>query len=202
MTPGESYGRFYGLILSSKKGRYMYAVIMTGGRQYRVKDGDILSVEKIEGEPGQHVEFDRILLIEDGKTVLVGTPALEGAVVRAEILETYKDDKIVVFKKKRRKQFKRTRGHRQLLTRIRVDGIAAERGALPALRPRPKKAAPVEEKPRMVKPGAAAKPEPAKKARPAEKAGKRVARAAPAKAGKAKKKPAKARTKPRKAGKE
>jgi len=181
----------------------MYAVIVTGGKQYRVKEGDVLAVEKLEGEPGQRVEFDRVLLIEDGETILVGTPALEGAVVRAEILETAKDDKIIVFKKKRRKQYRRTRGHRQILTRIQVDGIAADRESLPAPKPKPKKAAPEEPKPLPAAPAKPApKPEAKRKARPAKKAEKKAAKAAPKKAGAAKKAPARRGAGTRKTSKE
>ncbi len=180
----------------------MYAVILTGGKQYRVKEGDVLSVEKLAGEPGEQVYFDRILLLEDGKSVLIGTPVLEGAVVRAEILETYKDDKVIVFKKKRRKQYRRTKGHRQHLTKIRVDGIAADKGSLPAPKAKPKKAAPAEAKPLPEKAEPGAKPRPAKKAKPAAKAVKKAVKAAPKKAEGAKKTAAKSGPKPRKKSKE
>jgi large subunit ribosomal protein L21 len=118
----------------------MYAVILTGGKQYRVKDGDVLSVEKIDVDQGQKVNFGQVLLVEDGQNILLGAPFLENAIVRAEILETYKDEKVLVFKKKRRKQFRRTRGHRQQLTRIRVEGIYPDKSAAPAVeapKPRP-----------------------------------------------------------------
>jgi len=110
----------------------MYAVIVTGGKQYRVKEGDVLSIEKLGVENGRTVGFDRVLLIEDGEGVLVGTPVLENALVLAEVLETYKDEKVLVFKKKRRKQFRRTRGHRQQLTKVRVEGIYPDKSAAPA----------------------------------------------------------------------
>jgi large subunit ribosomal protein L21 len=120
----------------------MHAVIQTGGKQYRVKEGDILSVEKLDAGQGQKVSFSQVLLLEDGGDVLLGLPILENALVRAEVLETYKDEKVVVFKKKRRKQFRRTRGHRQQLTRIRVEGIypdksAASTEAAPEVKPAP-----------------------------------------------------------------
>jgi large subunit ribosomal protein L21 len=110
----------------------MYAVILTGGKQYRVKEGDLLSVEKLEAENGRKIGFDQVLLIEDGEKVLVGTPVLENAMVRAEVVETYKDEKVLVFKKKRRKQYRRTRGHRQQLTKIRVEGIFPDKSLAPA----------------------------------------------------------------------
>lgn len=113
----------------------MYAVILTGGKQYRVKEGDLLSVEKLDAGQGETIHFDRVLLIEDGENILVGTPVLEDAVVRAEVIEQYKDEKVLVFKKKRRKQFRRTRGHRQQLTKVRVAGIFPDKSAAPAVEP-------------------------------------------------------------------
>ena len=101
----------------------MYAVIKTGGKQYRVQAGDSLSVEKLDVETGEMFNFDQVLLIEDGDKVIVGTPFIENAVVRAEVVENYKDDKVLVFKKKRRKQYRRTRGHRQNETVLRVTAI-------------------------------------------------------------------------------
>jgi large subunit ribosomal protein L21 len=141
----------------------MYAVIQTGGKQYRVKEGDLVSVEKLEAADGQKVDFKRVLLIEDGETILVGTPLLEKAIVRAEVIETYKDEKVLVFKKKRTKQFRRTRGHRQQLTKVRVDGIYADASAAPAVEIVAKKLAPVREKAPEVK---AKAPAPEKKAAP------------------------------------
>ncbi|MGA2533286.1 MAG: 50S ribosomal protein L21 [Candidatus Aminicenantales bacterium] len=113
----------------------MYAVILTGGKQYRVKVGDLLSVEKLEAGQGETIHFDRVLLIEDGENILVGTPVLEDAAVRAEVIEQYKDEKVLVFKKKRRKQFRRTRGHRQQLTKVRVAGIFPDKSVAPAVEP-------------------------------------------------------------------
>jgi large subunit ribosomal protein L21 len=130
----------------------MYAVIKTGGKQHRVTEGEMLSVEKIEAEEGRLVDFDQVLLIENGDDIQVGAPILSGAVVRAEVVENYKDKKIIVFKKKRRKGYKKTRGHRQHLTKIRVEKIIPdisllseeERAAsIPAVEVVEKKAAPV-----------------------------------------------------------
>ncbi|MCX8161012.1 MAG: 50S ribosomal protein L21 [Candidatus Saccharicenans sp.] len=121
----------------------MFAVIKTGGKQYRVKEGDILSVEKLEAEKGQVVHFDQVLLLEDGEQVQVGTPYLEKARVAAEVLEDYKDEKVIVFKKKRRKGYRRKKGHRQLLTKVRISGIYPEgqavEGEKPAAEPAPRK---------------------------------------------------------------
>ncbi len=121
----------------------MFAVIKTGGKQYRVKEGDVLSVEKLAAEKGQVVHFDQVLLLEDGAQVQVGTPYLEKARVAAEVLEDYKDEKVIVFKKKRRKGYRRKKGHRQLLTRVRISGIYPEgqvvEGEKPAVEPAPGK---------------------------------------------------------------
>ncbi|MCR4396467.1 MAG: 50S ribosomal protein L21 [Candidatus Saccharicenans sp.] len=113
----------------------MFAVIKTGGKQYRVKVGDVLSVEKLEAEKGQVVHFDQVLLLEDGSQVQVGTPYLEKARVAAEVLDDYKGEKVIVFKKKRRKGYRRKKGHRQLLTRVRISGIYPEGQAVETEQP-------------------------------------------------------------------
>ena len=122
----------------------MYAVIVTGGKQYRVKVGDVLAIEKLELEPGRKAQFDRVLLIEDGETVQVGTPVLDAAMVLGLVLEQFKDEKVLVFKKKRRKQFRRTHGHRQQLTKVRITRIAPDRTQLTAADLAEEKLAPVE----------------------------------------------------------
>jgi large subunit ribosomal protein L21 len=101
----------------------MYAVIKTGGKQYRVQAGDLLVVEKLDGEPGANVAFDEVLMIGEGAEVTVGAPKVEGASVSATLVETRKGDKIKVFKKIRRQGYRRTRGHRQFETVLRVTGI-------------------------------------------------------------------------------
>lgn len=101
-----------------------YAVIRTGGKQYRVEPGTTLRIEKVEGEVGATVEFPEVLLAGDGDAVRVGTPLLEGAVVRGQILEQGRGKKILIFKKKRRKNYRRRRGHRQSITTVRVTEIA------------------------------------------------------------------------------
>ena len=110
----------------------MFAVIKTGGKQYVVKEGDVLSVEKLIAEAGQKLLFEQVLLIEDGDQTLIGTPVLEAAVVKAEVVRNFKNDKILVFKKKRRKQYRRTRGHRQPLTEIKIEKIYADKSLVPA----------------------------------------------------------------------
>jgi len=109
----------------------MFAIIKTGGKQYRVQEGDILEVEKLATENGQRVTLDRVLLIDDGAETFIGTPFLENAAVRAEVIENFKDKKVIVFKKKRRKQYKRMRGHRQELTRLKIEQIIPDLRALP-----------------------------------------------------------------------
>src|SRR5512136_2353704 len=156
----------------------MHAVILTGCKQYRVKVGDVLAVEKLGLEPGRKAQFDRVLLIEDGETVQVGRPVLDDAMVLGLILENFKDEKVLVFKKKRRKQFRRTHGHRQQLTKIRITRIAPDRTQLTAQDLAEEKLVPVEKpapapKPKAPAPApvvAAGKPaKAAAKAKPAKK---------------------------------
>ncbi|MCB2009388.1 MAG: 50S ribosomal protein L21 [Geminicoccaceae bacterium] len=103
----------------------MYAVIKTGGKQYRVAKNDVIKVEKLEAEAGSTVDLGEVLLVGGDGEARVGSPLVEGASVKAEVLEQIKGDKIVIFKKKRRKNFRRKRGHRQLLTVLRITDIAA-----------------------------------------------------------------------------
>jgi large subunit ribosomal protein L21 len=103
-----------------------YAVIRTGGKQYRVTDGCVLRIERIAGDVGATVEFPEVLLAgsDDAATpIRIGTPLVEGAVVRAEIVAQGRDRKILVYKKKRRKNYRRRRGHRQSITTVRVTEI-------------------------------------------------------------------------------
>ncbi len=101
----------------------MYAVVATGGKQYRVQEGDVLRVEKLDGDVGGEISFDKILLFSDGEELKVGQPELEGALVKGHILEQGKSKKIIVFKYKRRKRYRRKRGHRQQYTMIKIDNI-------------------------------------------------------------------------------
>jgi large subunit ribosomal protein L21 len=102
----------------------MYAVIKTGGKQYRVEPGDLLVVEKLEGEPGAHIAFEDVLMLGDGAEVSIGAPLIDGARVDATLVETRKGEKIKIFKKIRRQGYRRTGGHRQIETILRVTGIA------------------------------------------------------------------------------
>ncbi len=102
----------------------MYAIIQTGGKQYRVAAGDVLRVERLPGQRGDAVNLDQVLLVsEDGGEVRVGTPLVENASVRGLILSQGKAKKIVVFKKKRRKNYRRKQGHRQLFTAVQIQEI-------------------------------------------------------------------------------
>jgi large subunit ribosomal protein L21 len=103
----------------------MYAVIAAGGKQYRVETGEILRVEKLKGEVGGEVAFDRVLLLGNGEDVRIGQPVVEGASVKGHIVEQGKNKKILVFKFKRRKRYRRKQGHRQLFTAVRIDTIEA-----------------------------------------------------------------------------
>ena len=102
----------------------MYAVIKTGGKQYRVQPGDLLVVEKLDGEPGANVAFGEVLMLGDGEAVTVGAPVVEGASVAATLIETRKGEKVKIFKKIRRQGYRRTRGHRQLESVLRVTAIS------------------------------------------------------------------------------
>jgi large subunit ribosomal protein L21 len=103
----------------------MYAVIATGGKQYRVSVGDEIFVEKLVGEAGDAVKFDQILAIADDNGLKAGTPVVEGALVEAEIVKQGKQKKIVVFKYKAKKGYRRKKGHRQPYTRVRINKINA-----------------------------------------------------------------------------
>ena len=120
----------------------MYAVVKTGGKQYRVSKNDILQVERLAGDAGDVVTLDEVLMLADGSNVTVGAPMIDGASVAAEILEQKRDKKIIVFKKRRRQNYRRKNGHRQHLTVLRVTDILTD-GAKP--KPAAKKAAKKEE---------------------------------------------------------
>jgi len=109
----------------------MFAVIRTGGKQYKVAQDDIIAVEKLAGEPGDVVEFDEVLLIGDGGEVATGTPLVAGAAVSATLVEQSRAAKIIVFKKRRRHNYRRKNGHRQYQTVLRIDAIRAAAGLPP-----------------------------------------------------------------------
>jgi large subunit ribosomal protein L21 len=101
----------------------MYAVIASGGKQYKVREGDILKVEKLAGDVGQSVSFDRVLMLADGDDIQVGKPTVGSALVSGRIVEQGKARKVLVFKYKRRKRYRRKQGHRQLFTAVKIDSI-------------------------------------------------------------------------------
>jgi large subunit ribosomal protein L21 len=103
----------------------MYAVVATGGKQYRVETGEILRVEKLAGDVGAEIAFDQVLMLGDGEAVRIGQPVLEGASVKGHIVEQGKSKKVLVFKYKRRKRYRRKQGHRQLFTAVKIDSIDA-----------------------------------------------------------------------------
>ncbi|MFO8183889.1 MAG: 50S ribosomal protein L21 [Candidatus Aegiribacteria sp.] len=101
----------------------MYAIVETGGLQFRVEPGMKLNVPRLASDEGESVNLERVLLLEDGDDVQVGSPLVEGASVKAEVLEHGRGGKITVYKRKRRKGYERTRGHRQDYTRIEIKSI-------------------------------------------------------------------------------
>ncbi len=101
----------------------MFAIVETGGKQYRVVKDAIINVEKLPIQAGESVELDRVLLVGEGNNINAGKPYLEGARVRATVLDQFRGKKIRVFKMKPRKRYRRLQGHRQYLTRIRIDDI-------------------------------------------------------------------------------
>ena len=102
----------------------MYAVIKTGGKQYKVSEGDLIKVEKIEGTVGDAIELNEVLMV-GGEEVNIGTPLLPDAKVKARIVEQAKDKKVLVFKSKKRKNYRKIYGHRQPVTRLKIIGIEA-----------------------------------------------------------------------------
>lgn len=104
----------------------MYAVIKTGGKQYKVAAGDKLKVEKLVGDVGSKVVIDKVLLIADGETTTIGAPLVAGAKVSATVVSHGRADKVMIFKFRRRKHYRKTQGHRQSFTEIQIDTIAAK----------------------------------------------------------------------------
>jgi len=104
----------------------MYAVIKTGGKQYRVTPGEKLKIEQIPADIGSEIVLDQILMVSDGEAVTVGTPLVSGATVKATVVSHGRGDKVQIFKMRRRKHYQKHQGHRQNYTEIRIDGIAAK----------------------------------------------------------------------------
>lgn len=104
----------------------MFAIIKTGGKQYKVKEGQTVKVESLGTEVGGDVEIKDVLLVETDEAVMVGTPVIRNAAVKATVVEIGKGDKTLVFKKKKRKQYKRTKGHRQEFTALKIEKIEVQ----------------------------------------------------------------------------
>jgi len=167
----------------------MFAVFKTGGKQYRVAAEDVLKVDKVKGEPGEIVEFGEVLVV-GGDSVTLGAPTVAGASVAAEVLDQSRGPKIIAFKKRRRKNSRRKRGHRQEFTLLRITEILTD-GKKPSrtAQPPPKRTPVVTAEASAAAPASAEAPQ----AAPARKAAKPKAKPA---AGKAKKPPARAKSAP------
>src|SRR5947209_8209456 len=107
----------------------MYAIVKTGGKQYRVAPGDQITVERIEGDIGAEISLSEVLAVGGGQAPVIGTPLVTNAAIRAKIVQQPRGSKIIVFKKKRRKNYRRKRGHRQELTVLRIQEITGVAGA-------------------------------------------------------------------------
>lgn len=157
----------------------MFAVIKTGGKQYKVAKDDVIVVEKLDGEEGEVVAFESVLMVGEGAEAKAGAPFVEGVCVAGEVVEQTRGDKVLVFKKKRRQNYRRTNGHRQDLTVVRITDILTD-GKKPEAKPKkaaaPKKTEAEGEAPKKAaaKKPAAAKKAPAKKA-PAKSGAKKAA---------------------------
>lgn len=101
----------------------MYAVIKTGGKQYTVTKGDVLDVEKLDIEAGKKTKFDDVLMVNDGKTATLDAKTLGNAVVEAKVIEQTRGEKVTIFKKKRRHNYRRKKGHQQMITRVEITDI-------------------------------------------------------------------------------
>jgi len=123
----------------------MFAIIKTGGKQYKVATDDVLQIEKLDAAAGDTITFDQVLMLGKGSEVTIGSPLVEGASVVAELVEQFRNKKIIVFKKKRRKKYRRTQGHRQNLSLVKITDILAA-GQKPDKKSPAKKAAPKAEK--------------------------------------------------------
>jgi len=140
----------------------MYAIVDIAGQQFKVQKDQKIFVHRLEGEIGNQVDFDRVLLIDNDKKVSIGSPVIQGAMVSAKILEHLKGDKVIVFKKKRRKGYRVKNGHRQYMTQILIEDIV-ETGAKPKVAAKPEAAKPVVVKEAEAKVEAEAKPKAAPK---------------------------------------
>lgn len=164
----------------------MYAVVKTGGKQYRVAKDDKIIIDHIAGEAGDQVVLDQVMMLADGDKISVGAPVVKGAAVGATVLKQTRGEKIMVFRRKRRKNFRRIRGHRQDLTLIQINDIAPDGKIKPKAKSAPKTEAKAKA-PKAEAPKAEAK-QVVKKAAPKKTASKATAKKAGAKKATAKKK--------------
>lgn len=112
----------------------MYAVIKTGGKQYRVKEGDVITVEKLDIEAGEKVTFDKVLLLSDGETIKVGAPFVESCNVEGTVVEHGKGQKVIIFKYKSKKDYRKKQGHRQPYTMIEIQKVSAKKARKTAVK--------------------------------------------------------------------
>ena len=146
----------------------MYAIVEIAGQQFKVAKDQKVYVNRLKEEEGKKVTFDQVMLLEDGKNITIGAPAIDGATVQAKVVKHFKGDKVIVFKKKRRKGYKTKNGHRQYLTELVIEGIVAK-GAKKAAPKKEESKAKTADKPATAKkaaPKAAAKKAAPKKAAP------------------------------------
>ena len=126
----------------------MYAVIETGGKQYRVQEGDVITIEKLAVEAGDKVEFDKVLVIGEGAEIKIGAPYVDGAKVFGDVIENGKGKKVIIFKYKSKKDYRKKQGHRQPYTMVEITGIGADKAKKAAAKVEvAEEVAPVEEKP-------------------------------------------------------
>lgn len=102
----------------------MYAVFKDRGKQYAVRPGEAIRLDRMDAAPGSELTFDEVLLVSDGDNIQVGAPTVSGVTVKATVIGEWKAPKLIVFKKKRRKKYRRKQGHRQLYTDVRIEGVA------------------------------------------------------------------------------
>jgi len=138
----------------------MYAIVEIAGQQFKVAKDQKVFVHRLPEAEGEKVHFSNVMLLEDGKNITIGAPAIEGAAVEAKVIKHLKGDKVIVFKKKRRKGYRVKNGHRQYLSEIVIEGIVASGAKAPAKKAATKAAKPVEAKPVEAKPAAAKKAAP------------------------------------------
>jgi len=152
----------------------LYAIIESGGKQYRVAEGELIDLERLQGEIGEKVNFDRVLLVGDGETAHLGTPWVERGQVVGTIADQGKLGKIIVFKFKRRKGYRRRKGHRQLVTTVRIEKIALGAKAKPQPDSKPPAVTPSTTQKAETRKAAAEQPKVAEKKTPKTAAKKKV----------------------------